>query len=147
MRKAKTIRSAIAGRLGEAMERKGFRTRVSLSEAMEKAGYPITHEALGAYFRGGALPRSEVLIGLRKVLNVSIDWLLTGEETEPHDIRQLRELLDTVLAKHGAGVPELDPDLQKIMTILISLQPERRAPLARLIEAYASNGARGADGM
>jgi transcriptional regulator with XRE-family HTH domain len=137
MTKAKTTRAAIASRLGEAMEGKGFRTRVSLSEAMGKAGHPITHEALGAYFRGDALPKSEVLIGLRKVLNVSIDWLLTGEETEPHDIRQIRELLDSLLAKHGATAPELDLDLQKIMTVLINLKPDQRAPLARLIEAYA----------
>ncbi|GEM_PF-3944316 len=143
MRKAKTDRTAIAGRLGEAMERKGFKTRVSLAQAMKKSGYYITHEALGAYFSGKSLPKSEVLIGLREVLGVSIDWLLTGQETEPHDIRQIRELLDAVLAKYGATAPDLDPDLQKIMTTLITLNPNERASLGRIIEAFASGGNRG----
>jgi transcriptional regulator with XRE-family HTH domain len=138
MTKAKTTRAAIASRLGEAMEGKGFRTRVSLSQAMGKAGYPITHEALGAYFRGDALPKSEILIGLRKVLNVSIDWLLTGEESgEPQDVKQLRALFNSLISKLGPMPEDLDTDLQKIMTILINLKPDQRAPLARLIEAYS----------
>jgi transcriptional regulator with XRE-family HTH domain len=138
MTKAKLLRSSIAKRLSEGMEKAGYHTRVSLAAALTKSGSPITHEALGAYFRGDALPRSEVLIGLRKVLGVSIDWLLTGEQPgESPDIKQLRQLLDHFTALLGLKEEQLDPDLQRIMNVVLALDPEQRPRLARMVEAYA----------
>ena len=37
--------------------------------------HPVT---LGAYERGAALPTAEVLIAMREVYDVSLDWLLAG---------------------------------------------------------------------
>jgi transcriptional regulator with XRE-family HTH domain len=42
----------------------------------------ISQSQLSKYERGVAWPAAEVLIKLRAVLGISIDWLLTGEKKE-----------------------------------------------------------------
>ena len=87
----KTDKKKIFDRIMQSATSVGLYNRTQIAQALVKVKCSITTKALHSYSSGKAAPSADTLIGLKKVLNRSIDWLLTGEETEPHDIRQIRE--------------------------------------------------------
>jgi transcriptional regulator with XRE-family HTH domain len=69
---------------------------------------------IGRYERGEHFPKIEVLLRLRKALNVSLDYLVTGlPESELRDIRLLARL-----------------------RLLDQLPPDRQAELVRLLDVF-----------
>lgn len=132
---SKKQKQAIFDRLRVAMN--GM-SRAELSNKMGKCGFPLSVNSLSAYSSGTAAPTSETLIGFNKVLGVSIDWLLTGREPEPPGIEQLKKMIDAATVEKGFALRDLDSDLAKIMEVLIDLQPQDRAPLAAMVEAYVN---------
>lgn len=136
---SKKQKQAIFDRLRVAMN--GM-SRADLSTKMAKSGYPLSVNSLSAYSSGVAAPTSETLIGFNKVLGVSIDWLLTGREPEHPGIETLKSMIDAAVVEKGFALRDLDPDIAKVMEILIELKPEDRAPLAAMVEAYVKQRAR-----
>lgn len=124
------------------MDKNGFPTRTKLARELTRQGFPITDEALGAYFSGKAMPRSEILIGLNKVFGVSIDWLLTGNEPKPPHLEELKQMIDAAVVDKGFVLRDLDPEIAKIIKALIDLDPSERAPLAAMVEAYVNQRGR-----
>jgi transcriptional regulator with XRE-family HTH domain len=70
-----SIREGFAKRLRELMEKDFRRNRAALADAIH-----VSPSALSQYARGHATPSLEVLAALAKALNVSLDYLVLGEE-------------------------------------------------------------------
>ena len=114
----------------------GLYNRTQIAQALVKVKCSITTKALHSYSAGKAAPSADTLIGLKKVLNRSADWLLTGEESQPADVKQLNDLLDRFVAKLGIKEQELDPQLQRVIRIFLKLPSDQKSQLTRLVETY-----------
>lgn len=125
----------IYDRIRQAM---GNFSQIDVARMMTKAGYPITSKAFSAWSSGRAAPTSESLVGLAKVLGLSIDYILTGKNFDNPDYETIRKIVDSAAVEKGFALRDLDPDLAKIMEVLIDLQPQDRAPLAAMVEAYVN---------
>lgn len=66
----------IGDRIRQTMKKQGF-TQTSFSNALH-----VDQSTVSYWVTGKRLPPTENLVDLAKVLNVSIDWLLTGISTE-----------------------------------------------------------------
>ena len=108
---------------------------------MTNASFDIGEAGVKKHWYGKNIPNGVTLVGYSKILDVSIDWLLTGKEVEAPQITQLKEMIDKAVVEKGFALRDLDSDIAKIMEILIDLDPKERAPLAAMVEAYV--GSRG----
>lgn len=129
----------IYDRIRQAM---GNFSQIEVAKMMTKAGFPITSKAFSAWSAGRAAPTSESLVGLAKVLGLSIDYILTGKNFDNPDYETIRKIVDSAAVEKGFALRDLDPETAKIMEILIDLKAEDRAPLAAMVEAYVNQRAR-----
>lgn len=80
------VRREIGKRIIDARNKAGILGDRPLMRAMENAGYPVSPSTLGNILSGISSPRVEIWIGLSKVLNVSLDYLILGKEPEKQDL-------------------------------------------------------------
>lgn len=112
--------------------------RADLASQMVRSGFPVTVKAISAWSSGISAPTSDSLIGLSRVLGVSIDWILTGHHPENPDLQTIRALFDKAAATAGYDITrKTDPTLQKIIDIALELPEAERIRLASLIDAFA----------
>lgn len=109
-------------------------SRAELAKKMKQAGHPISVNALSAYSSGVAAPTAETLIGLQKVLGISIDWLLTGEHIDHPDISKFEEILNDAKTVRLADAPEQDPDVSKILNIILAMPSDSRKKVIEFLE-------------
>ena len=65
-------------KLGERIRKRLDEIGMSQRELADKLG--ITEVSLSRYIKGERIPRATVVIGIAKVLDVSVEWLLKGEK-------------------------------------------------------------------
>lgn len=112
----------------------GAMSRNELAEKMKKSGHPITVKAISAWSSGIASPTSDTLIGLKKSLNVSTDWILTGEHPQHPDISKFEEILKDAKTVRLADIPDQDPDVSKILDIILSMPSDSRKKVIEFLE-------------
>lgn len=128
---SKKQKQAIFDRLRLAMN--GM-SRAELSAKMGKSGFPLSVNSLSAYSSGSAAPTSETLLGFNKVLGVSIDWLLTGKHPEHPDITKFEEMLAGAKSVSLSSVPDQDPDVSRILDIVLAMPSEARKKAIEFLE-------------
>jgi len=131
-------------RLTKAMNQCGIFTRTELANRLTSSGHPITDEALAAYFSRRTLPRADILIGIHKLLKVSIDWLLTGQEPPKPTISQLKQIVGEMIETQGAQISEIDAftlEIDRLLSRLKSLDSKQQ--VLRMIKGYVELEERG----
>lgn len=78
---------------------------------LEKLGFSIS--TVSSWKQHNTIPKTESLYKIAKYLHVSMEWLLTGEESDN----------------------SLPPDIQKTVAKMLTLSPEQREPLNAIITA------------
>ena len=71
------LKKEVSARLNLALERSHFKNQSALAEDMG-----VAKSDVHGYLSGKSLPKSEKLVLLSKALEVSIDWILKGEESD-----------------------------------------------------------------
>jgi len=125
----------IAERLQKAAEAKGLHTPTQLARAIQKATGK-KDRGMGAvknHWYGENIPAGVNLLIYSRVLDVSIDWLLTGKEPDPPDISQLKGLLNSLAAKLDRPTPTENPVLSAIVEEICQLKPELQETLLTMI--------------
>lgn len=117
-------------------------TRSDIVGKLKNTGFDLTVKSLSTYSAGKAAPNADTLYAISKAFNISIDWLLTGKLPEHPGLEKMREMIDSAVVEKGFALRDLDPDLAKVMQILIDLDPKERAPLAAMVEAYVNQRGR-----
>ena len=70
-------------RIIEAMEKTKYHSKRAITKAMNSVGYKITEGVVGGMINGKPPTINTVRwAGLAKVLNVSLDWLILGENSK-----------------------------------------------------------------
>ena len=87
-------------------------TQVALSKASG-----VRQSAISAYCQGNGLPSAEALYALAKALNVSMEWLLVGEEGENQN-SELWHARATEAETKLAALGEVLPLISKANSIL-----------------------------
>ena len=98
------------------LKKQGF-SQKELGEAVSVSGASITG------WKNGSIPRADIALKIANYLNVSVEWLITGEEGEiPHEILNL--------AYEISALPEvyknfIKADLAKYKSACVSLDEEK----------------------
>lgn len=126
-------KQAIYGRLIDFMRKNGGLTRQQLLTKLSSVNFPLTSQALSAYAAGRSAPNAETLIGLKKVLGISADFILTGEEPPPPSIAELIEIVNKSAIAHGHPVQPLDALTEEIMNYLLTADESKRKLLVDIV--------------
>lgn len=80
-------------RVEEILERKSI-SKTELSEVLN-----IRRPTLSEWKKNGAFPAADIALKIAKYLNVSVEWLITGEETNSNAIPLEKETIKEILQK------------------------------------------------
>lgn len=80
-------------RVEEILERSGI-SKTELAEVLN-----IRRPTLSEWKKNGAFPSADIALKIAKYLNVSVEWLITGEETNNNAISLEKETIKEILQK------------------------------------------------
>ncbi len=80
-------------RIEEVLEKKGI-SKTELSEALN-----IRRPTLSEWKKNGAIPSADIALKIAKYLNVSVEWLITGEEINDNTISIGKQTIKEILQK------------------------------------------------
>jgi len=83
------LKKEVSARLNLALERSQFKNQSALAEDMG-----VAKSDVHGYLSGKSLPKSEKLVLLSKALEVSIDWILKGEESDKIRFKKVVEYIE-----------------------------------------------------
>lgn len=89
-------KSHFSSRLAEAVEKDG-RTKTAIAQSMN------THPPALSRWLGGVIPDPENLSKLAKTLNVSVQWLLTGDGSSVREQPALYKITPRIATPAGSG--------------------------------------------
>lgn len=80
-------------RIEEVLEKKEI-SKTELSEALN-----IRRPTLSEWKKNGAIPSADIALKIAKYLNVSVEWLITGEEINDNTISIGKQTIKEILQK------------------------------------------------
>ncbi len=107
-------------RLWQAVKEKGYNNK-TFAQLVD-----ISENAASNYLKKGRLPEADILVRISKLLDLSIDWLLTGEEDLIHE--------DIELIKR-----EIDPEIAELLSMtkhILDSKTDYSASLAANIRSF-----------
>lgn len=133
-------KQALFGRLVHFMRANGGITRQELLSKLSHIKSPLTSQALSAYAGGRSSPNAETLIALRKVLGISIDFLLTGEEPPPPSLAELERIVHKSAEAERHPTRPIDPEIAEIVDYVQSTNGGERKLIIDLVRTLKQKG-------
>lgn len=137
----KTLRQ-IGSRLQSAAIKAGYLNATALADAIRKMDLTISDSTVRKHWGGREMPNGSSLLAYYKILNVSIHWLLTGNESDPpKDWPDLINDLEKIASRHGLTLQRSDEHTATILRLLRTesfrtLDPEKKKIIADLIQQF-----------
>jgi hypothetical protein len=133
---------AIGDRLRQAAARNGIKSPTELTRAIQKKGFSVTLGGLKNHWYGTVIPNGVNCIAYAITLEISIDWLLLGQELAPTaNWNDLLERFERLAAAHGLRMQRDAPWKQDFVAKLEALTDEQRDVLRNLINQFLSRRA------
>ena len=103
-----------------------LRKKTEMSQSQLAEHLNISPSTIGMYEQGRRVPDLDVLLSLSRLFGVSLDYLITGEESTQHSSEELKFLLRRdILAKNVQGATMLITDQNTIGTRLREIRKSR----------------------
>lgn len=122
------LKLEIGQRILQARNDAGIKTNVELAIAIEKAmkkyGYTISETGLSALISGGSAPRTLTCLAFKRVLGVSLDYLIAGEK--PPESRKAEKAVEDIRAFLAEIKADDSPELQEIATLLKNVSSDKK---------------------
>ena len=106
------LKKEVSARLNLALERSNLKNQSALAEMCR-----IAKSDVHGYLSGKSLPKSEKLIVLSEALEVSIDWILKGEESDKIRFKKVVEYIEQNIIKNNDVGIELNDAEKKLIEI------------------------------
>jgi len=112
-------------RLRQSAISKGYLSPTQLAKALRKAKFDVTAAGVKNHWYSVTPPNSATVVGYHKVLGISIDWLLTGQDPPlPQLITDMTRVLER--ARSEGLLPSSDPQIAEYMEAITGLTPAQR---------------------
>lgn len=123
-----------------------LRKKSEMSQSQLAEYLNVTPSAIGMYEQGRRVPVLEVLLSLSRLFGVSLDYLITGEESMQHSPEELKFLSHRdILAKKQQGATMLITDLNAIGKRLLTIRKAQRLTQSEVAAAAGISGRSYAD--
>lgn len=131
----------IGKRLQKAARAKSLETPTKLARAVKAAGFGTKLGAIKTHWYGTTVPNGMNCIAYQKTLDVSIDWLLTGQQPgDPHDWQELVTKVEQVATAYGLTFQLRNERFKEIQDLVSRMEPRQLDKLKELLYEFLQKG-------
>jgi hypothetical protein len=124
-----------AARLKQASLKAELTNVPSLADFLRKRKTPIPKGTIQNHYYGVSEPPASSIAIYAEALGVSIDWLVTGKESQPMSITQLKEIIGNMIISAGGDIPVKDATLTEIDLLLARIEPSKREAILQFLRS------------